>query len=213
MSAKCQHASSCKGLLTLDGLRSLGHWSGLYPSLDVVLDGDLEHLLNVTGGSNERTSQRATKKSPRHERRDTRITQTNEDHVSTRLKERQVQAVDRHVLLEGSAEEDIEETLVLLYGSLCILGSDESIGTELLNGLALRVGVGDGIGLGSESLGELETEMAETTDTDDSDTLAGTGTVVLERRVASDTSAEHGSGVGALESLGDANGEATLAGD
>jgi hypothetical protein len=55
--------------------------------------------------------------------------------------------------------------------------------------------------------------VIERTDTDDTDALAGSGTVVLERGVARHTRAKHGSGVGALETVGDSDSETALASD
>lgn len=63
----------------LDGLRRLGHRTGLNPGLDVVLDCDLEHLFNVARGANDRPGQRATEQAPRHHGRDTFVTEADHD--------------------------------------------------------------------------------------------------------------------------------------
>jgi hypothetical protein len=84
-------------------------------------------------------------------------------HVPSGLEQGKVEGADGHIGLERSAEDDVEEVPVLCDGSLGILGGDETIGTHLLNGFAFGFRVRDRVRLCAESLGELKTEVAETT--------------------------------------------------
>jgi hypothetical protein len=57
--------------------------------------------------------------------------------------------------------------------------------------------------VGAQSFRKKETEVAETADTDDTDTLAGTTAVLLQGRVESDTTTHHGGGLGRVDAVGD----------
>lgn len=83
--------------------------------------------------------------------------------------------------------------------------------TELLSIRELRVAVRESVGLGSEGVTHLESEMTESSDSDDSDLLAGSGAEALEGAVGGDTSAQKGSDGLVVEGLGDGDGEATAA--
>jgi len=67
------------------------------------------------------------------------------------------------------------------------------------------------VGLGSEGVAHLESEVTESSDSDDSDLLAGSSAKTLEGAVGGDTSAQKGSNGLVLERLGDGDGEATTA--
>lgn len=67
--------------------------------------------------------------------------------------------------------------------------------------------MGDGVDVGTERSSELNAEMAKTSNTNNSDLLAWSGTVLLQRRVGRYTSTQHRGGNSTLELIGDRNGK------
>lgn len=133
------------------------------------------------------------------------------DEVSTGTEEREV-SLDGHLGIVGRADDEIERPLVRRKDvvSSAVRG-DEARRSHLLGVAALGLGVRDGSDVGSQGLCEEKSKvsllsscqyqawrMAEsrtykTSDTDDSNVLGRrSGTVLGERRVDRDSSAQHG---------------------
>jgi hypothetical protein len=62
----------------------------------------------------------------------------------------------------------------------------------------------------AKGLSPEKTEVAETADTDDTDTLTGTAAVLLQGRIESDTTAQHGRGLGRVDAVGDGENEVRI---
>lgn len=131
----------------------------------------------------------------------------------TELDECAVDVKQVEVLVEreaaGDGRDDQIETVGVLGGPLGVLaGGDETVGTKLDGVFLLGGGARDGNNLvGTEGLGEEKGEVTETTNTDDTDALAGTGAVGDERVVDGDTTAHERSGELGRKTLGDGDGE------
>lgn len=97
----------------------------------------------------------------------------------------------------------------MLGGPVLILASGDEVIRAKLEGISLLVGfAGDGDdAVCAEGLGEEDTEVAQTTDTDDTDCLAGTAAVLAERGVCGDTAAEHGGSIGGGDGVRDLDDE------
>lgn len=92
---------------------------------------------------------------------------------------------------------------IRLVISCNVLISTQLEGVFPLVGLA---GDGDNL-VRTQGLGEQDTKVSQSTDSYNSDLLAGTAAVVLERRVERDTTAHHGCGLSRGDGIGDLNDE------
>lgn len=98
----------------------------------------------------------------------------------------------------------------MLNPLVIVIGSNVSVGTELQDIVLLFCLTRDTDNLvSSKSLGEQDTEVTKTTDTNDTDLLSRSGTVILQWRVDGNTTTEHGSGLGAIKTIGDLECEST----
>lgn len=107
-----------------------------------------------------------------------------------------IEQVEVLVDLEAGAgnggDEDVDAVGVVGGPVLVLAGSDELVSTELEGVLLLGRRARDGDDLVAlQCLGEKDGEVAETTDTDDTDTLAGASTVGNQGVVDGDTTAQH----------------------
>lgn len=105
-------------------------------------------------------------------------------------------------------DNEVEGAGVVLGPVGIVIGGDVGISAELQSILLLVVLARDGNDLvGAKGLGEHDTEVTETTNTNDTDTLAGSAAVVFQGRVHGDTTAEHGRSLGGGDGVGDLNDE------
>ena len=177
---------------------------GLDPRLDVLLRGELEHGLHLGTVTDVRGTDRATVAGELlgHEGGDRLVTEADHVELTPDLESAEVVVEVELVNGVGSVDDEVESKLVRLVPAL-LLGADELLSTHL-KGILLLVGrVGDGVDLSTESLGPQQSEVTKTTDTDDTNLLAGTSAEANKRRVDGQTSAEHRSGDGSLEVVGD----------
>lgn len=113
------------------------------------------------------------------------------DHVelATRLEESEVRGHVELVCHISGVENEVELELPVV-GPILLVGEDYVLCTQLLAVLGLVGGVADGIGLGAQGDGELDSEMAEASNTQDRDSLALADVGADEWRVCGDASAQ-----------------------
>jgi len=187
---------------------------GLDPRLDVLLRGKLEHGLHLRAVTDVRGTDRATVAGELlgHEGGDGLVTEADHVELTPDLEGAEVVVEVELVNGVGSVDDKVEGKLVRLVPAL-LLGADELLGTHL-EGILLLVGrVRDGVDLSTESLGPQKSEVTKTTDTDDTDLLAGTSAEADKRRVNGQTSAEHRSCDGSLEVVGNLENEVVVGTD
>jgi hypothetical protein len=95
-------------------------------------------------------------------------------------------------------------------GPILVSRIDEVVGTKFLGVLFLVLGVRDCEHLCTESVCPHESEVAQSSDSDDTDLLARTATETDEGRVSCESSAQHRSGDGGVEILGNLEHEILL---
>ncbi|KAI6767005.1 hypothetical protein HG531_011365 [Fusarium graminearum] len=159
---------------------------------------ELKHLEHLTSASQVRRADVATVGN--------KVLVADLDSVATRQTDRVPVAVnieEAEVLAESEAiergsgvDDDVKCHLVAL-GPVLLTRGQETVGAHLAGILLLGSRAGDGPDFGTQSLGEDDTVVTETTDTDDTDLLSRTGAETLQRAVYGDTGAEHGSSLGA----------------
>jgi hypothetical protein len=185
--------------------------NGLDPRLDVLLRGELEHGLHLGTVTDVRGTDRAAVSGELlgHEGGDRLVTEANHVELTPDLEGAEVVVEVELVNGIGSVDDKVEGKLVRLVPAL-LLGADELLGTHL-EGILLLVGrVRDGVDLSTESLGPQESEVTKTTNTDDTNLLAGTSAEADKRRVDGQTGAQHRGGNGRLDVVGDLENEVVV---
>jgi hypothetical protein len=196
-----------------DGLVGILHLADLNPWLDGLIGSKLEHLLDLLGGTDERTTNLdavGDESEGVDGREVAAVGSTNLDESAANLQEGEVLG-HGHLLAGDGADDQVEGTGVLRSPVLVLSGGNVLVSTELENIVALVVLAGDTDDtVSTEGLGEQDTKVTETADTDDTDSLSGTTAVVDEGRVDGDTTAKHGSSIGRLDTLGNLDDEGTV---
>jgi hypothetical protein len=185
--------------------------NGLDPRLDVLLRGELEHGLHLGTVTDVRGTDRAAVSGELlgHEGGDRLVTEANHVELTPDFEGAEVVVEVELVNGIGSVDDKVEGKLVRLVPAL-LLGADELLGTHL-EGILLLVGrVRDGVDLSTESLGPQESEVTKTTNTDDTNLLAGTSAEADKRRVDGQTGAQHRGGNGRLDVVGDLENEVVV---
>lgn len=91
-------------------------------------------------------------------------------------------------------------------GGGVVAGDNDVLSAHLLGIRVLLVGVGDDGDLGAESSSELDSDVSQSTESDDTDLLGlGSSTVGLERVPDGGTCTQQGSGSGEVEAFRDGN--------
>lgn len=200
------------GLASLElenGLVGVLHGHLLDPGLDLLLDRELEHLTDVIRGADEGAGELDAVEDEGEllDLGQTVVGGSDLDEGAVEVEEGEV-LVEGHVGAGGGAEDDVQRGPVL-GEPVGVLGGGDEAGSAHLHGvLLLARAAGDADDLvGTESLGPHDTEVAETTKTDDADALAGADIVELEGSVGGDTSAKHGGGERRGDLIGDLDGE------
>mmetsp|Transcript_31428 Transcript_31428/g.57063 ORF Transcript_31428/g.57063 Transcript_31428/m.57063 type:complete len:433 (-) Transcript_31428:32-1330(-) len=184
----------------LHGLVDLGEREGLNHGLDAVKAGELKHIHHVlaatdNGSSGGLLAENEILKRDVHDGAATGDADLDEFAIGLEEAE-ELAGID----LAGSA---VKNEIQLVSGGGLATGdalpSDEMVGTELL-GLGLLVGEDiDGGDITAHGMGELDGEMAKTTDTHNGDLHTEAVDVALKGSKDGDTGAEKGSGVLGLE--------------
>ena len=195
-----------------DGLVGLLHGAYFDPWLDPLGGRQFQHLLDLLGGTDEGTTD-LDAVGDESEGVDwgkvATVGSTNLDEGTANLQEGQVLS-HGHLLAGDGADDQVEGTGVLGGPVLVLTSGDVLVGTELEDVVTLVVLAGDtNNAVSTESLGEEDTEVTKTTNTDDTDSLAGTTAVADEGRVDGNTTAEHGSGLSTIKTIGDLECEST----
>ena len=195
----------------LDGLGTVLHRKNLDPRLDALLGSQVEHLQSLLLATDVRGAHQATVtgKVLDSDLEDV-LGHTNADESAVDLEgAKDGGKVDS---VGGSGVDDKVERLgLVVIGPVGVLGSrNELVGTHLEGVLPLTGGMGDGNDLGTKGVGEHDTKVAKTADTDDTNTLARASTVADKRREDSETTAKHRSGVLGLDLFGDGEDELLL---
>lgn len=198
-------------LLHVDnGLVGILHVPLLDPRLDLLLGSELKHLVDLPRSTNGATSN-LDARSNEGERIDSGksacVGGTNLDESSLDLEQLKVLA-KRHLVTGDGADNQVERASIMLGPVLIVVGRNVSVGTELKD-LILFAGLARDSNdlIGAKSLGEKNAEVSETTNTNDTNFLARSTTILLERRVDSHSTAEHGSGSSRADALGDLKNE------
>lgn len=111
------------------------------------------------------------------------------------LEQRQV-AGHWHLRAGDGGDDQIERTTVGLLPVLVVVGRNVCVGAKLKDLVLLgRLSRNTDDLVRAEGFGEKHSKVAETTDTDNTDRLAWTTTVVSQWRVDRHTTAQHGRGV------------------
>ena len=188
-----------------DSLVGILHGTLLDPGLDTLLSSEGQHLTNLIGATDQGTTQLQTL-DDQCEGGDLQSTILRGTQLDEGTAEAEQVAVsdDGHLGGRSGGDDQVEGGSVLGFPVLVLTGGDEVISTELQGVLLLVRLAGDGDdAVGTESLGEEDTEVTETTNTDDTNGLAGATAVLAQRGVCGDTAAEHGGGVGRGDGIGD----------
>lgn len=200
------------GLAVLEvdnGLVGLLHGDLADPGLDLLVNRELEHLADIVGRADEGTGELDAVEDEGHllDAGEIIVRGADLDEDTIEVEEEEV-VVERHVGGGGGAEDDVESRPVLVEPLGVLTGGDEA-GSTHGHGIRLLAGAaGDDNDLfGAEGLGPHHTKVAETTETNDTDALAGADTVELEGSVGGDTGAKHGGGVRRGHRLGNLDGE------
>lgn len=166
---------SVAGLASLhvnDGLVGLLHGALLDPRLDLVIDAELEHILNLGGRADGAATEldATTDQSEGVDGREvSTVGGTDLNEGTLDLQEGKV-AGERHLLAGDGAYDEIESASVGLFPVLVIIGGDVAISTKLEDLVLLTGLAGDTDNLiSTECLGEEDTKVAKTTNTDDTD--------------------------------------------
>jgi hypothetical protein len=177
---------------------------GLDPGLDVLLRGEFEHGLHLGAVTDVRGTNRAavTGELLGHKGGDGLVTEADHVELTPDLEGAEVVVEVELVNGVGGVDDKVESEFVRLVPAL-LLGADELLSTHLKSILLLVGRVGDGVDLSTEGLGPQKSEVAKTTDTNDTDLLAGTSAEADKRRVDGQTGAEHRGCDGSLDVVGD----------
>ena len=203
--------SRLAGLHILDNLVGVLEAADLNEGLEVLRRGELEHLLDNTGPTDETAADKGTSEDHLSERsgHGRVLGETDGDHLATRSQQPEV-LVNGHIGVVVGGDQKVERSGVLLVGIVTLSSGKEVGGTELTSELLLAASLADGEDpLGAKSLGEDEAEVTKTTDTRDTNALdAGlTSAVRLERVVDGDATAHQRGSNDRVETLGDGHGE------
>lgn len=189
----------------LNGLVGLLHRTLLDPRVYLLVSSELQHLTDLIGATDEGS----TKLDTLHDQREggdlqsTILRGTELDESSTELEELAV-LNNGHLRRRNSGDDQIQRLSVLSSPVLILTSRDVRIRTELQRILLLVTLAGDcDDAVSTKCLGEENTKVTETTDTDDTDRLAGSTAVLLQGRVGGDTTAEHRSSLGGGNGVGD----------
>jgi hypothetical protein len=195
-----------------DSLVGLLHGPLVDPGVDVLVSSKLQHLPDLSRGTDEAATDLdlLEDESESHELRNRVFRSTDLDELTTDVEQAEV-AVDGETRARDSADDQVKGVGVGLLVAL-LGGGNELVGAHLESILLLGVGTADGNDLvGAERLGPQQTEVAETTNTNDTDTLAGTTAVLLEGRVESNATAKHRCRLRRGHSVGDGEDEVVVA--
>jgi hypothetical protein len=195
-----------------DSLVGLLHGPLVDPGVNVLVSSKLQHLPDLSRGTDKAAADLdlLEDESESHELRNRVFRSTDLDELTTDVEEAEV-AVDGEAGARDSADDQVEGVGVGLLVAL-LGGGDELVGAHLESILLLGVSAADGNDLvGTESLGPEQTEVAETTNADDTDALAGTAAVLLEGRVERNTTAKHRCRLSRGHSVGDGEDEVVIA--
>jgi hypothetical protein len=201
----------------------ISHGPLVDPGVDLLVGSELQHLPDLGG----RTDEGATDldllqdEGKRHKLRNGVFRSADLNELAANVEEAEVLGQGETGAGDG-ADDQVERVGVLGLVALLLGGNLEKLlvrvifGTILGRGeayeavcahlesvLLLGVGAADGNNVGSHGFGPKETEVAETTDADDTDTLAGTTAVLLQGRVESDTATQHRCRLGRVNAVGD----------
>lgn len=164
--------ASLASLHVNDGLVGVLHEPLLDPRLDLVVGGELEHVLNLGGGANG-TATELDATADQGEGVDrgkvATVGGTDLDEGTLDLEQREV-AGKRHLLAGDSGYDEIECASVGLLPVLVVVGSNVCIGTKLDDFVLLGGLTGDTNDLVSaKCLCEKDTKVAETTNSNNTD--------------------------------------------
>jgi hypothetical protein len=175
------------------GLVDLRHGPQVNPGLELLAVRQLDALSDLLGGTDQATTDldAASDKGETVEARQLLLRQAALDEGTVQLEEAEV-SLQRHVCLGNGADDEVEGHGVGLVPVLVLLRRNV-LGAH-------RLGVGALVGpagnrnnlIRSQRLGKENSEVAESSESNDSDGLAGPAAVALQRRVHGDTGAEHG---------------------
>lgn len=140
----------------LYGGLSVRHGSFLDPRLDIVLDGDLEHLFDFCRGTDEGAGNGLAEDRRGLNTGQSFFRQSDLKDVASRLQKRHVQRVEGHVGRERGAEEEVKGAGVFGEKGLGVLGDENTVGAHLFAVFFLRLAGREGKRLGAQGLGELD---------------------------------------------------------
>ena len=179
-----------------------GH--SLNPRLELLVGSELQHLESLTTRAQVAAADEAAvlHKVLVADLDTLALGQTNADPAAVDVEQGQVCGQVKAVKGVGGVDNQVKGHDVGL-GPVLVAGGNEAVGAHLEGVGLLGVRAGDGPDLGAEGLGEEHAKVADTTDADNANLLAGAAAVADKRAVGSQAGAQHGGGVGRVEALGD----------
>ena len=150
---------------------------GLDPALDVLLRGDLQHLLHLGAVTDMRCAHVAAVGSEGLSGHGGERVVREANHVegTVDLKDGEVFRQVELVCGIGGVDDEVKLEFVVV-GPALLVGDDEVLSTHLERILLLASGVGDDGSFSAEGNRPQDTEVTKTTETDDTNLLAGTST-------------------------------------
>jgi len=206
-----------------DGVVGIGHGPLVDPRVNLLVGSELQHLSDLSGRADEGATDLdlLQDEGKRHKLRNGVFRGADLNELATDVEQTEVLGQGETGAGDG-ADDQVERVgvlglvAVLLGGNLekllvrvifgTILGRGEAyeaVCAHLESVLLLGVGAADSDNVGTHGLGPKETKVAETTDADDTDTLAGTTAVLLQGRVEGDTATQHRCRLGRVNAVGD----------
>jgi hypothetical protein len=175
---------------------------------NVVLTAEVEHLLGLCDTPDERAREAAASEDEAEDGDGQRLfRRAHHGDVAVAAEEVDV-GVD--VVFGGDGVEDEIETAGVLRHLIRVTGDDDLIGSEAKGVVPLAGRSGEHHNMRSESVGELDAHVAESTETDHPDLLALGYTPVPHGRVGGDSGAEERSGSSKIEVRRNAEHEALV---
>ena len=170
--AKNVAVASLAGFHVNNGSVGILHGTLLDPWLDVFLGGQFEHFVDFFGAANGAAANLDTiadKSEGIDVRKLATIGGTDLNESALGLEQGDV-ALKGHLSAGNSGDDQIKSAAVVLCPVLVVIGSDVSVGTELEDLVLLGCLARDTNNLvGSKGLGEQDTKVTETADTNDTD--------------------------------------------
>ena len=192
-------------------LVGIGHGPLVDPGVDFLVSSELQHLPDLIRRADEGAADLdlLQDEAEGHETRHRVFRRADLDELAANIEQAEV-AGEGHTRAGDGADNEVERVGVGLLVAL-LGGGDKLRRPHLKSVLFLAVrSANSHYFVCPERLSPEESEVTETTNADDADTLAGTAAVLLQGRVEGDTTAQHRRCLGRVDAVGDGEHEMTI---